>query len=191
MILDKLSFKTTLGKSLKNTLRKFKKNELINDLENYIDFLNDNVDLLQNYNYRIKSLQSILLKYDKYYPSKEVYGCFNDILGIRVIVDSYNNINLDSELVRCVDMTKGKSNDDGYRGYHIYYRRSNYHYPIEIQFFTNKDFKFNIWLHTYVYKYKDNDIGVKLRKMYDSDKINDKKDFERCLEYVLFNSKRF
>ena len=88
-------------------------------------------------------------------------------------------------------MTKGKSNDDGYRGYHIYYRRSNYHYPIEIQFFTNKDFKFNIWLHTYVYKYKDNDIGVKLRKMYDSDKINDKKDFERCLEYVLFNSKRF
>ncbi|MHB9924639.1 hypothetical protein FCV38_02560 [Clostridium sporogenes] len=191
MILDKLSFKTTLGKSLKNTLRKFNKNELINDLENYIDFLNDNVDLLQNYNYRIKSLQSILLKYDKYYPSKEVYGCFNDILGIRVIVDSYNNINLDSELVRCVDMTKGKSNDDGYRGYHIYYRRSNYHYPIEIQFFTNKDFKFNIWLHTYVYKYKDNDIGVKLRKMYDSDKINDKKDFERCLEYVLFNSKRF
>lgn len=191
MILDKLSFKTTLGKSLKNTLRKFNKNELINDLENYIDFLNDNVDLLQNYNYRIKSLQSILLKYDKYYPSKEVYGCFNDILGIRVIVDSYNNINFDSELVRCVDMTKGKSNDDGYRGYHIYYRRSNYHYPIEIQFFTNKDFKFNIWLHTYVYKYKDNDIGVKLRKMYDSDKINDKKDFERCLEYVLFNSKRF
>ena len=35
-------------------------------------------------------------------------------------------------------MSKGKSNDDGYRGVHVYYQKDNKHYPIEIQF-INED----------------------------------------------------
>ena len=39
--------------------------------------------------------------------------------------------------------------------------------PIEVQFFTERDYIFNMWLHKYVYKYKDNSIGIKLRELYD------------------------
>lgn len=187
-MLDNLSFKTELDKNLKNTLRKFDKNDLINEIEKYIDYINDNIDLLQGYNYRVKSIQSILLKYDKFYPNKEVYGCFNDILGIRVKVNNYSDINLHSDLIRHVDMTNGKKNDDGYRGYHIYYQKSKYHYPIEVQFFTEKDFIFNMWLHKYVYKYKDNNIGIKLRKNYDNNRIKNEHEFKEEINNVFFNS---
>ncbi|WP_243169703.1 hypothetical protein [Clostridium algidicarnis] len=34
--------------------------------------------LLQELSYRIKSLQSCMLKYDKYYPNIEVSKCYND-----------------------------------------------------------------------------------------------------------------
>lgn len=38
---------------------------------------------------RVKSLQSCVLKYDRYYPSREVEKVFNDILGIRIVIDDY------------------------------------------------------------------------------------------------------
>jgi len=82
-------------------------------------------------------------------------------------------------------MTNGKKNDDGYRGYHIYYKKSNYHYPIEIQFFTEKDYVFNMWLHKYVYKYMNNSIGIKLRELYDSGIINNEKEFEEEVEKCI------
>ena len=44
-------------------------------------------------------------------------------------------------------MSKGKSNDDGYRGVHVYYQKDNKHYPIEIQFNTYSDRQLNDWLH--------------------------------------------
>ena len=49
-------------------------------------------------------------------------------------------------------MSKGKSNDDGYRGVHIYYQKDNKHYPIEIQFNTYYDRQLNDWLHDKFYK---------------------------------------
>lgn len=48
-------------------------------------------------------------------------------------------------------MSKGKSNDDGYRGIHVYYQKDNYHYPIEIQFDTYYDRQLNDWLHNRFY----------------------------------------
>jgi hypothetical protein len=77
---------------------------------------------------------------------QKVGSCFNDILGIRIIVESYN-IDLSDDNIEHVDMTNGKKNDDGYRWYDIYYKKSNYHYPIEVQFFTERDYVFNMWLH--------------------------------------------
>ena len=175
--LDSVSYETKLGKNLKNTLRKVDRNELLEELKDYRLFLKKRKDILSDYTYRIKSIQSINLKYDRYYPSKEINACFNDILGIRMIVYNYD-INIKNDKIRHVDMSKGKKNDDGYRGYHIYYKKSNYHYPIEVQFFTERDYIFNMWLHKYVYKYKDNSIGIKLRELYDKNIIMTEEDFK-------------
>lgn len=82
--LDAISYETTLGKNLKNTLRKVDRETLMEELNDYRLFLKKRRRLLDDYTYRIKSLQSINLKYDRYYPSKEISSCFNDILGIRV-----------------------------------------------------------------------------------------------------------
>ncbi|MCX0370239.1 hypothetical protein LIZ77_05570 [Clostridium perfringens] len=184
--LDAVSYETKLGKNLKNTLRKFDRNELMEELKDYRLFLKKRKDILVDYTYRIKSIQSINLKYDRYYPSKEINACFNDILGIRMIVENYD-INIKNDKIRHVDMSKGKKNDDGYRGYHIYYKKSNYHYPIEVQFFTERDYIFNMWLHKYVYKYKDNSIGIKLRELYDKNIIMTEEDFKeefnKCIIY--------
>ncbi|MBI5978291.1 hypothetical protein [Clostridium perfringens] len=184
--LDSVSYETKLGKNLKNTLRKVDRNELMEELKDYRLFLKKRKDILSDYTYRIKSIQSINLKYDRYYPSKEINACFNDILGIRMIVDNYD-INIKNDKIRHVDMSKGKKNDDGYRGYHIYYKKSNYHYPIEVQFFTERDYIFNMWLHKYVYKHKDNSIGIKLRELYDKNIIMTEEDFKeefnKCIIY--------
>lgn len=182
--LDAISYETKLGKNLKNTLRKVEKEILMEEINDYRMFLKKRRRLLDKYTYRIKSIQSINLKYDRYYPTKEIGACFNDILGIRIIVKDYN-INLVNENIKHVDMSKGKRIDDGYRGYHIYYKKSNYHYPIEIQFFTEKDYIFNMWLHKYVYKYKDNIIGIKLKDLYDRGIIQTEDDFKEELEKCI------
>ncbi|MGL5414152.1 MAG: hypothetical protein ACRDAU_00645 [Clostridium sp.] len=185
--LDAISYKTKLGKNLKNTLRKVDKELLMDELNDYRLFLKKRRRLLDEYTYRIKSLQSINLKYDRYYPTKEIRTCFNDILGIRIIVLNYD-IDLNDENIRHVDMSNGKKNDDGYRGYHIYYKKSNFHYPIEVQFFTERDYIFNMWLHKYIYKYKDNMIGIKLRDLYDKEIIQNEDDFKEELKNVLYIS---
>ncbi|WP_394903448.1 nucleotidyltransferase family protein [Clostridium butyricum] len=182
--LDAISYETKLGKNLKNTLRKVDKDLLMDELNDYRLFLKKRRRLLDQYTYRIKSLQSIKLKYDRYYPTKEIGTCFNDILGIRIIVLDYD-INLSNENIRHVDMSNGKKNDDGYRGYHIYYKKSNFHYPIEVQFFTERDYIFNMWLHKYVYKYKDNMIGIKLKDLYDKGVIQNEDDFKEELEKCI------
>jgi hypothetical protein len=182
--LDAISYETKLGKNLKNTLRKVDEEVLMEELKEYRLYLKKRRRLLNGFTYRIKSIQSIKLKYDRYYPSKEIDSCFNDILGIRAIVENYN-IDLISDYIKHVDMTNGKKNDDGYRGYHIYYKKSNYHYPIEVQFFTEKDYVFNMWLHKYVYKYEDNKIGIKLKELYDKTIIKNEEDFKEELKKCI------
>ncbi|MBS4840044.1 MULTISPECIES: hypothetical protein [Clostridium] len=182
--LDAISYETKLGKNLKNTLRKVDKDLLMDELNDYRLFLKKRRRLLDQHTYRIKSLQSIKLKYDRYYPTKEIGTCFNDILGIRIIVLDYD-INLSNENIRHVDMSNGNKNDDGYRGYHIYYKKSNFNYPIEVKFFTERDYIFNMWLHKYVYKYKDNMIGIKLKDLYDKGVIQNEDDFKEELEKCI------
>ncbi len=156
----------------------------MDELNDYRLFLKKRRRLLDEYTYRIKSLQSINLKYNRYYPTKEIGTCFNDILGIRIIVLDYD-IELSDENIRHVDMSNGKKNDDEYRGYHIYYKKSNFHYPIEVQFFTERDYIFNMWLHKYVYKYKDNMIDVKLKDLYDKGIIQNEDDFKEELKKCI------
>lgn len=42
--------------------------------------------------YRVKSIESILSKYDRYYPNTQTRKVFNDILGFRAFCDSYDSI---------------------------------------------------------------------------------------------------
>lgn len=142
--------------------------------------------------HRIKSLQSCLLKYEKYYPSMETEKAFNDILGIRIIIDEYSIIdNMEfPTYTKIVDMRNGKANDDGYRAIHIYYQKDHFHYPIEVQFMTSIDRQFNEWLHIFLYKYVDDrTIGIQLRNLYDNGKIATEEDFRREMRnYVLSSS---
>lgn len=104
---------------------------------------------------RIKSLQSVMLKYDRYLnANRPSYKVFDDLLGLRLSCDSYSDIlNLNTQVhIRIVDMSKDKPVDDGYRGVHLYFQLSNFHYPIEILLSTCYDRKFNDWLHKHIYK---------------------------------------
>ena len=43
-----------------------------------------------------------------------------------------------------MDLRKGKADDDGYRGIHLYYKQDNFHYVIEVQLWADPDYAFNI-----------------------------------------------
>ena len=85
-------------------------------------------------------------------------------------------------------MSKGKANDDGYRGVHLYYQKDNFHYPIEVQFNTLYDRQLNNWLHSFLYKkdYPD-EIGRQMRLCYEKGLVRNKEEFEEVLKNVLRN----
>lgn len=180
-LLDNVSYQTKLGRSLKNSLRKFDKEELFKELNDIIKSFTRIKHCLPNEN-RIKSIQSCLLKYDKYYPATPVEKAFNDMLGIRIVVDSYDCLDeiYVPEDVRIVDMRNGKAIDDGYRAIHLYFQKDHFHYPIEIQIMSSKDHQFNVWLHTFLYKYvSDASIGRNLRDLYERGIIITEEDFRK------------
>ena len=190
-ILDKLSYKSNLGISLKRNLHYFNKEDVINEMICFVNWLK-NQPLLEDVpiDFRIKSIESIGSKFDRYYPDHQLRKVFDDILGFRAFCDSYDDVlKLDFSNIRIVDMTKGKANDDGYRGVHVYYQRDPNYYPIEIQFNTLYDRQLNNWLHDYVYKKNyPLSIGKELRKQYENGKIKNLEEFEEVLQNVLHSS---
>lgn len=193
-VLEKLSYSSQLGLSLKKNLHYFDKDKLFAEIRQILSWYDENEylhDLLLDY--RIKSIQSAKFKYERYFPTKKVRQVFNDMLGFRAFCDNYDEVLSLQTInhIRIVDMSKGKANDDGYRGVHLYFQLDNFHYPIEIQYNTYYDRQFNNWLHTYVYKHSyDNRVGCLLRNMYENGKIITEKDFKEELEHVLFNCKK-
>lgn len=188
-LLRALSFKSMLGLSLKNTIRKFSKDSLLKEIEQVICWY-DEQDVLMEIplDYRIKSLHSASLKYDRHYPDRPAAKVFNDLLGFRALCDGYDEM-LQEHLqdgLRSVDMTNGKANSDGYRGVHVYYQLDNFHYPIEIQYNTYYDRQFNNWLHKYVYKKNfDCAIGEHLRIAYECGKIRNEGEFKEAVDYAV------
>ena len=184
-----LSYKSDMGIRLKKNLHYFDKDVLLNELIK-VNKWYDTCEYLHDItiDYRIKSIQSVKLKYDRYYPDHQVAKVFNDMLGFRTLCDNYEDIlGVEAcENIRVADMSCGKSNDDGYRGVHIYFQLSNFHYPIEIQYNTYYDRQFNNWLHKYVYKreYK-NRLGCILRQDYEDARINNESEFKEMLKHVL------
>ncbi len=187
-VLRKLSYHSELGISLKKNLHYFEKIAVMSEMERYTEWLYRQ-DILDDIalDYRIKSLQSISKKFDRYYPDKQMRKVFNDILGFRAFCDSYKQVlELENELYRVADMSYGKSNDDGYRGVHLYYQVDNSYYPIEIQFNTLFDRQLNNWLHDYIYKKcYPLKVGKQLREQYELGKIRTEEDFKEILKCVI------
>lgn len=110
--------------------------------------------------YRNKSIQSVRLKYDRYYPDHQAAKVFNDMLGFRTLRDDYENV-LRMEMcehIRVVNMSNGKSNDDGYK--YIYKRGYS------------------------------NCVGCILCQTYENAKIKNEREFKEALEDVLSGSKK-
>lgn len=192
-ILSRLSYKSALGKSLRNNLNAFEKEELIQDALAATDWFDANA-ILEDValDYRVKSEESIRSKYDRYYPDRPVMKVFNDLLGFRTLCTSYDEVlSLEISQIKVVDMSCGKARDDGYRGVHIYYKEDNFHYPIEIQFNTFLDRQLNDWLHDYVYKKSyPATVGQELRRMYEQGQFMNLNAFEEALKYVLSGCER-
>lgn len=187
--LKTLSFQSNLGISLKKNLHYFDQSQLLEELDEVRRWYLMQPQLSDlPIDYRIKSQQSIELKFSRYYPDHQVRKVFNDILGFRSLVDSYKPL-LDSSLsdsIRVADMSLGKAHDDGYRGVHVYYQRSGFCYPIEIQYNTFYDRQFNNWLHKYTYKrVLDVRVGARLRLLYERGKIRNEEQFVRSIRDVL------
>jgi putative GTP pyrophosphokinase len=192
-ILDSLSYRSGLSISMKRTLRHFNKEEVLDDIRNARQWYNKQSVLYKlPIDLRIKSIGSASMKFDRY-PNSTYSRVFNDILGFRSICSNYEEVlSLDMEdKIRVVDMSKGKTHDDGYRGVHVYYQKDNFHYPIEIQFNTYYDRQFNDWMHDKFYKRGyDDKIGTVLRKSYEDGKIKTVKEFEEVLANVLSHCKK-
>lgn len=187
--LKTLSFQSNLGISLKKNLHYFDQSQLLEELDEVRRWYLMQPQLSDlPIDYRIKSQQSIELKFSRYYPDHQVGKVFNDILGFRSLVDSYKPL-LDSSFsdsIRIADMSLGKAHDDGYRGVHVYYQRSGFCYPIEIQYNTFYDRQFNNWLHKYTYKrVLDVRVGARLRLLYERGKIRNEEQFVRSIRDVL------
>ena len=187
-LLSSLSYKSELGISLKKNLHYFNRDELLDEL-NRVRKWYTSLGVLADLpvDYRIKSAQSISFKYDRYYPDHQVRKVFNDLLGFRSMVDSYDDIlGAEEACLKVVDLSCGKSVDDGYRGVHVYFTRKPGYYPVEIQYNTYYDRQINNWLHKHVYKRFDNpNIGFELRLAYERGHIHSEDDFVRRLDDVL------
>lgn len=192
-ILRELSYESKLGMSIKKNLHYFDKDSLLKELFDMAEWYDEQIVLEDvALDYRIKSMESIMSKYDRYYPNAQVRKVFNDILGFRAFCDSYSSVlNLNKDNFRIADMSNGKSHDDGYRGVHVYFQKNSKCYPIEIQFNTLYDRQINNWLHDYLYKKAyPNEVGRKLRRLYEIGKIRSEKEFEEELENVLLSCKK-
>lgn len=148
-LLEKLSYQTEIGIRLKKNLHYFDKNMLFDELIKMNKWY-DTCEYLHNItiDYRIKSIQSAMLKYNRYYPDHQTAKVFNDMLGFRTLCDNYEDLLAlkACKWIRVADLSGRKSKDDGYRGVHVYFQLSSFHYPIEIQYNTYYDRQFSNWL---------------------------------------------
>ena len=98
-ILDALSFESHLGIPLKKNLHYFDRNLLIAELMAMTEWL-DEQEILSDIalDYRIKSLDSILLKYDRYYPDYQTE--YSSIGGSSAIIRYYCYIPCTSTLLQ-------------------------------------------------------------------------------------------
>ncbi len=108
----------------------------------------------------LKTVDSILDKIDRYSTNPRLLGntpvnkCLNDVCGVRLIVK--RDVSTD-EIVKCVgndhpelkilDSSKIKDGKARYVATHIYFKESNYHYPWELQLWSEEQSEMNFKSH--------------------------------------------
>ena len=182
--LDALSYRSTLGRSLKQiSLRATPLETILEDIAKYRASYIDTLVQENLIGSRFKSDDSIIRKYEKTLRTNGGFKqCFNDVLGFRLRFEEYPSEFPD--YFRIVDLRSGKLVDDGYRAIHLYYQRDNLAYPIEVQLWCGNDYYFNLWSHKYVYKYRTPETGKKLYQKYAEGKIRDERDFLKRLREI-------
>lgn len=176
-VLEKLSYRSQLGQSLKQmSLRNRSITSILDEIGGY---RSSYIDVLLDENItgsRFKSNDSIMRKYEKTLATGGGFKqCFNDVLGFRMKLDEYPTTF--PPYFRVVDLRNGKRMDDGYRGVHLYYQRDNLSYPIEIQLWCGQDYDFNVWSHKHTYKYRGAQLGQALHRRYLQGYITSEADF--------------
>ena len=182
--LDALSYRSTLGRSLKQiSLRATPLETILEDIAKYRASYIDTLVQENLIGSRFKSDDSIIRKYEKTLRTNGGFKqCFNDVLGFRLRFEEYPSEFPD--YFRIVDLRSGKLVDDGYRAIHFYYQRDTLAYPIEVQLWCGNDYYFNLWSHKYVYKYRTPETGKKLYQEYAEGKIRDERDFLKRLREI-------
>ncbi len=161
--------------SLKKTIRNFNFTDVYTDILNFMEFSIDYIEELEKYFeeniiknndavMRSKAEASMKAKWNKNIEmAKQFREVCNDILGIRIIT-CLNQRDLEIEIDNIINTVNGykvdvvnfyenpKSRDDGYRGIHLYFRNNPNCYPVEIQFWTRKDWLLNKYTHEVIYK---------------------------------------
>ena len=175
--LDALSYRSTLGRSLRQISLRATPPEII--LEDIAKYRASYIDALVQENLtgsRFKSNDSILRKYEKTLRNNGGFKqCFNDVLGFRLRFEEYPAEFPD--YFRVVDLRNGKRVDDSYRAIHLYYQRDNLSYPLEVQLWCGDDYQFNLWSHKYVYKYQAPETGKRLHQEYAEGTLRSEQDF--------------
>jgi len=115
-------------------------------------------------NSRVKNINSIQEKYDDYlhyHPEKgkiQVNKCFNDLFGVRMIIDC-DDLLTDSIKDMLGDYGNAvevhDKNSNRYVATHLYFKKNNYEFKWELQIWKSMDERTNQESHkTHRYKYK-------------------------------------
>ncbi|MEG2457992.1 MAG: hypothetical protein RSB41_03785 [Bacilli bacterium] len=139
-------------------------NDLAEDLRfDLIEEIDDKIGLSDDFKFssRIKTreslIQKILKKMNEENGKIKILKLINDLLGLRIVVPSFreelnkiNNLNLTQykAFENCKIRILDRNLATGYKAYHIYIRRDNKTFPIELQIWDKEDEENNINLHT-------------------------------------------
>lgn len=207
--LHSICSQTSINYSLKNSLSKFLskfgKSLLLDDIYNAVVSGLDSLVSSGKFDgflahpdvhYRGKTLPSIDNKLQRNIDAERpLEKVFNDLIGIRIIIEDYTvwekvKPKIIASNATIVDLRNGKVPDDGYRAVHVYFQADHKHYPIELQFVSEKDSLFNSWQHDYFYKNSQlsPEIGLKLRNLYDLGIITTEQDYRNELHKCSTNT---
>ncbi|MCB2362141.1 hypothetical protein [Clostridium estertheticum] len=152
--------------------------------EEYDNYISENILVGNEVVDRYKAEESLQFKWNKNCnEGRRLFEVCNDAWAIRVITNltvfelqnEINKIRLMAEelqyKIEIVDFYKQPKND-GYMGIHVYFKNNSRCYPVEMQFWTRRDWFLQRYTHEVIYKQDYNESTVAysmdLRKWVDS-----------------------
>lgn len=132
--------------------------ELLNDVTIRFDLIQQKYKKCFHIDKRIKNINSIYSKIDRYNNEKKEKGeiqinkCLNDLFGFRITMNylSFKKMKMiiEESILPFKDRLKFiDSIKDGYRAYHVYIKNGNYLFQWELQFWLKRDSKKNLASH--------------------------------------------